>query len=176
MLLIKEGAKELIQYLNSIDVEPIMATGDHNQVAKRVADEVGIKNYKSALSPTDKADYITSLKEQGKRVVMVGDGINDALALSKADVAIAMGNGADVALAVSDVVILNNSLKAIEESFMISRRTFKFIKQNLGLSLVYNILTIPIAMAGYVIPLVAALSMSLSSLMVVGNSMRIRRG
>ena len=172
---IKEGAKELIAYLNSINVEPIMATGDHHRVAQRVADEVGIKNYQSALSPTDKANYISSLKEQGKRVVMVGDGINDALALSKADVAIAMGNGADVALAVSDVVILNNSLKAIEESFMISRRTFKFIKQNLGLSLVYNILTIPIAMAGYVIPLVAALSMSLSSLMVVGNSMRIRK-
>ncbi len=173
---IKEGAKELIVYLNSIDVEPIMATGDHNRVAQRVADEVGIKSYQSSLSPTDKANYISVLKEQGKRVVMVGDGINDALALSKADVAIAMGNGADVALAVSDVVILNNSLKAIEESFMISRRTFQFIKQNLGLSLVYNILTIPIAMAGYVIPLVAALSMSLSSLMVVGNSMRIRRG
>ena len=173
---IKEGAKELIAYLNSIDVEPIMATGDHNRVAQRVADEVGIKSYQSSLSPTDKANYISELKEQGKRVVMVGDGINDALALSKADVAIAMGNGADVALAVSDVVILNNSLKAIEESFMISRRTFQFIKQNLGLSLVYNILTIPIAMAGYVIPLVAALSMSLSSLLVVGNSMRIKRG
>ncbi len=173
---IKEGAKELIEYLNSINVEPIMATGDHNRVAQRVADEVGIKSYQSDLSPLDKANYISLLKEQGKRVVMVGDGINDALALSKADVAIAMGNGADVALAVSDVVILNNSLKEIEESFMISRRTFKFIKQNLGLSLVYNILTIPIAMAGYVIPLVAALSMSLSSLMVVGNSMRIKRG
>ncbi len=173
---IKEGAKELIVYLNSIDVEPIMATGDHNRVAQRVADEVGIKSYQSSLSPTDKANYISKLKKKGKRVVMVGDGINDALALSKADVAIAMGNGADVALAVSDVVILNNSLKAIEESFMISRRTFQFIKQNLGLSLVYNILTIPIAMAGYVIPLVAALSMSLSSLMVVGNSMRIKRG
>ena len=172
---LKEGAVELISYLESINVEVIMATGDHDRVAQRVAKEVGIKNFKSALSPIEKADYITSLKEQGRRVVMVGDGINDALALSKADIAIAMGNGADVALAVSDVVILNNSLQAIEDSFMISRRTFKFIKQNLALSLVYNMLTIPIAMAGYVIPLIAALSMSLSSLMVVGNSMRIKR-
>ena len=106
---------------------------------------------------------------------MIGDGINDALALSKADIAIVMGSGADVALAVSDVVILNSSLQAIEDSFMISRRTFKFIKQNLAISLVYNIITIPVAMAGYIIPLVAALSMSLSSLLVVGNSMRIKK-
>ncbi len=173
---IKEGAKELIAYLNSIEVEVVMATGDHENVARRVAKEVGIKNFKSSFSPIEKADYIDTLKEQGKKVVMIGDGINDALALSKADIAIAMGSGADVSLAVSDVVILNNSLQAIEDSFMISRRTFKFIKQNLALSLIYNVITIPIAMAGYVIPLMAALSMSLSSLLVVGNSMRIKRG
>jgi Cu+-exporting ATPase len=85
-----------------------------------------------------------------------------------------MGSGADIALSVSDVVILNNSLKGVKNSFYISKRTFLFIKQNLLLSLIYNAITIPIAMAGYVDPLVAALSMSLSSLIVVGNSMRIR--
>jgi Cu+-exporting ATPase len=171
---LKEGIEELITYLSSIDVDVVMATGDSEQVANRVAKSIGLKDYHSELSPIDKANYIKSLKEKGSVVVMVGDGINDALALSYADVAIAMGSGADVALAVSDVVILNNSLKAIEDSFMISRRTFKFIKQNLTLSLLYNIITIPVAMAGYVIPLVAALSMSLSSLIVVGNSMRIK--
>jgi len=171
---LKEGAVELIDYLHSINVTTVMATGDHDKVASRVAKSVGIIHFKSELSPLEKAAYIVSLKEEGKKVVMVGDGINDALALSKADIAIAMGSGADVALAVSDVVILNNSLQAIEDSFMISKRTFKFIKQNLALSLIYNIITIPVAMAGYVIPLVAALSMSLSSLMVVGNSMRIK--
>ena len=171
---LKDGVEELMSYLSSIDVNIIMATGDNEQVASRVAQSIGLNRYKSELSPTEKADYIQTLKEEGKVVVMVGDGINDALALSYSDVSIAMGNGADVALAVSDVVILNNSLEAIKESFVISRRTFTFIKQNLALSLIYNVITIPIAMAGYVIPLVAALSMSLSSLLVVGNSMRIK--
>jgi Cu+-exporting ATPase len=171
---LKSHSKELIEYFKSIGVEPIMATGDHKRVAKRVAHEVGIENYKAQMSPIDKAEFIDNLKKEGKIVVMVGDGINDALALSKADVSIAMGSGADVALAMSDVVILNNSLLGVKDSFRISRRTYKFIKQNLLISLIYNIITIPIAIAGYVIPLVAALSMSLSSLLVVGNSMRIK--
>ncbi len=171
---VKEGAKELVEYLKSIGVDVIMATGDHKKVALRVAKEVGIEKFRAELSPIDKANYIDKLKESGKIVVMVGDGINDALALSKANIAISMGAGADVSLAVSDIVLLNNSLQSIKDSFIISRRTFKFIKQNLAISLVYNIITIPIAMAGYVIPLIAALSMSLSSLLVVGNSMRIK--
>jgi Cu+-exporting ATPase len=171
---IKEGAKETIEYLTQTDTKVVMATGDNQAVATRVAKEIGIDNFKSEMTPIDKADYIDSLKEQGRVVVMVGDGVNDALALSKADVAIAMGKGADVALAISDVVILNDSLRGIKDSFVISRRTYKFIKQNLGLSLVYNLITIPVAIAGFVIPLVAALSMSLSSLIVVGNSMRIK--
>jgi len=171
---LKPYSKELIEYFKSINVKSIMATGDHKSVAKRIAKEVGIENYKYEMSPIDKANFIESLKKEGKTVVMVGDGVNDALALSKADVSIAMGSGADVALAMSDVVILNNSLIGVKDSFRISRRTYKFIKQNLFISLVYNTITIPIAIAGYVIPLVAALSMSLSSLLVVGNSMRIK--
>ena len=171
---LKEGIVELISYLKSINVETIMATGDSEKVAVRVAKEIALEKYRSELTPIEKSEYIKQLKEEGRCVVMIGDGINDALALSHADVSIAMGSGADVALAVSDVVLLNNSLKSIEDSFLISKRTFKFIKQNLALSLIYNVITIPIAMAGYVIPLVAALSMSLSSLMVVGNSMRIK--
>ena len=171
---VKEGAKELIEYFKSIDVKVIMATGDNELVAKRVCDEVGIAKYKSQLSPIDKSNYIDTLKREGRVVVMVGDGINDTLALSKANIAIAMGSGADVALAISDVVILNNSLHSIQDSFVISRRTFNFIKQNLVISLIYNLVTIPIAMAGYIVPFVAALSMSLSSLLVVGNSMRIK--
>ena len=171
---IKKDSQEMIAYFEKIGIETIMATGDNKQVAQRVGDEVGIKKVHFEMSPLDKAQLMVSLKEEGRTVVMVGDGINDALALSKADVAIAMGSGADVALAMSDVVVLNDSLRGVKDSFVISRRTYKFIKQNLLLSLVYNVITIPLAMAGYVIPLVAALSMSLSSLLVVGNSMRIK--
>ena len=105
---------------------------------------------------------------------MVGDGVNDSVALTNADVAVAMGNSADISLAVSDIVLLNSSLDSLKDSFEISNRTFKFIKQNLALSIVYNMVTIPLAMAGYVIPLIAALSMSFSSLLVVLNSLRIK--
>ena len=106
---------------------------------------------------------------------MAGDGINDSIALAKSDIAIAMGSGADVALEVSDVVLLNGSLKSLKEAFILSRKVFKTIKENLGLSVLYNSITIPLAVAGFVTPLVAALSMSLSSLIVVGNSFRIFR-
>ena len=105
---------------------------------------------------------------------MVGDGVNDSVALTNADVAVAMGNSADISLAVSDIVLLNSSLDSLKDSFEISNRTFKFIKQNLALSIVYNMVTIPLEMAGYVIPLIAALSMSFSSLLVVLNSLRIK--
>ena len=108
-------------------------------------------------------------------VVMVGDGINDSLALAKSEIAIAMGSGADVAVEVSDVVLTNDSFEGLYEAFIISQKTLRIIKENLVFSLAYNIITIPLAMSGYVIPLVAALSMSLSSLVVVGNSMRINK-
>ena len=170
---IKEDAKEVIQYLNEQNIEVIMCSGDSESVVKRIADELAISNYKARMTPINKANFITSLKNDDKSVVMVGDGLNDALALSRADISIAMGNGSDISIEVSDVVILNDSLDGLQKSFYISKRTYKFIKQNLMISLVYNILTIPIALAGFVIPLFAALSMSLSSLLVVGNSMRI---
>ncbi|CAA6812434.1 MAG: Lead, cadmium, zinc and mercury transporting ATPase (EC (EC; Copper-translocating P-type ATPase (EC [uncultured Sulfurovum sp.] len=172
---IKEDAKELIEFFKVKKIDVFMATGDNQQVAQKVAKEVGIENFMAEMSPLKKAEKIMELKEEGKTVVMIGDGINDTLALSHADIAIVMGSGADVALAISDVVILNNSLSGIKDSFVVSRRTYKFIKQNLMISLVYNLLTIPLAIAGYVMPLVAALSMSLSSLLVVGNSIRIKQ-
>ena len=172
---IKDGIKKTISYLKEQNIDVILCSGDNKAVVKKIANEAGIDNYKAQMDPIEKANFITELKNQNKTVVMVGDGVNDTLALSRADIAIAMGSGADIALSVSDVVILNNKIEGLQKAIYISKRTYKFIKQNLLLSLIYNLITIPIAIAGYVIPLVAALSMSLSSLIVVGNSARIKQ-
>jgi len=172
---LRDDAKETIKYLKSQKIEVIICSGDNKQVVSNIADSLGITHFKYAMTPEQKADFVTTLKIQNKKVVFVGDGLNDSLALSRSDVSIAMGNGADVAIAISDIVVLNDKLSGIKQSFYVAIRTFRFIKQNLAISFIYNLLTIPIAMMGYVIPLVAALSMSISSLLVVGNSMRIKK-
>ena len=106
---------------------------------------------------------------------MVGDGINDSVALGYSDVAIAMNSGADVAIEVSDVVILNNSLDSLKMAIKLGKKTYRFIKQNIAISIFYNSVTIPLAITGYIIPLFAAISMSLSSIFVVFNSLRIKK-
>ncbi|MCV6608885.1 MAG: heavy metal translocating P-type ATPase [Campylobacterales bacterium] len=171
---IKEGAKEAIEFIKSKGVEVVIATGDRDKIAKSVGEEVGIEKIHSKLLPNEKADLIDRYKKDGKVVVMTGDGINDTIALAKSDIAIAMHSGADTSIDVSDVVLLQSSLENLRDAFIVSKRTYSFVKQNLLISLVYNALTVPVAIAGYVIPLVAALSMSFSSLLVVGNSLRIK--
>lgn len=170
----KPGAAESISKLKEAGLRVVMLTGDRHASAVRVAEEVGIDEVYAHLRPEDKAAFITQAHNEGNVVVMAGDGVNDLLALAQADIGIAMGSGSDIAIEVSDVVLMNDSLGSLAESFAISRRTYRLIKQNLGISLVYNSITIPLAMMGYVIPLIAAISMSFSSLLVVGNSMRVR--
>lgn len=171
---IKENAKIAIDTLKQKGIEPIMLTGDHQHIAKKVADSLGIKKYYYELSPEHKASFVEDMHKKEHIVVMVGDGVNDILALSQADIGIVMGSGSDIAIEVGDVVLLDDSLDSLVESFKIGVTTYNLVKQNLWLSLIYNSITVPLAMAGYVIPLVAAISMSLSSLLVVGNSMRIK--
>lgn len=171
---VKDGVKEFVQSMRKMKINVVMLTGDNENIAKRVASKVGIKNILYEQTPQSKAEYINRLSEEKKSVVMVGDGINDILALASADIGIVMGSGSDIAVEVGDVVLLNSSIKSLSDALKISRTTFRLIKQNLAISLIYNALTIPLAMAGYVIPLVAAISMSASSLLVVGNSMRIK--
>ena len=168
----KEGMSDLLSMCEQNKIDVVMLTGDHYEAASAIAKEVGIKTFFADLSPQDKADYVA--KHKDKIRVMVGDGVNDALCLAHANIGIAMGSGSDIAIEVSDVVLLNDSLKSLKEAFLISRRTFFLVKQNLFISLVYNLITIPLAMAGYIIPLIAAVSMSVSSLLVVGNSLRIK--
>ncbi len=171
---IKDDAQKILESLNQKGIEIVMLTGDNEQSARKVAKTVGIKNFLYEQTPQAKSEFIEKLHENEKTVVMVGDGVNDILALARADIGIVMGSGSDIAIDVSDVVLLNDSLSSLDDAFKISRTTYGLIKQNLAISLVYNAITIPLAMAGYVIPLVAAISMSVSSLLVVGNSMRIR--
>ena len=171
---IKDDASELIISLRKHRIDTIMLTGDNERSAMYVAECVGIQEIHHNLSPEDKLHFVEKLQLEGKKVVMVGDGVNDILALGVADIGIVMGSGSDISVDVSDVVLLNDSLNSLLAAFKISNTTFKLIKQNFAISLLYNAITIPLAMAGYVIPLIAALSMSFSSLLVVGNSMRIK--
>ena len=170
----KEGAKEAIKEIKKMGLKTIMLTGDNEKVARKIANEVEIDEVYHSLFPKDKADIIENLQKKGKVVIMAGDGINDVLALSLSNVAVSMGNGAEVSVEVSDVVLLNDDMTALKDAIKLSKRVYLSIKENLILSAIYNAITIPLAMMGYVIPLVAALSMSLSSLLVVGNSYRIK--
>ena len=171
---VREGAKEAIKEIQAMGVRVVMLTGDHEQSAQKVAQEVGITEIHAKLLPQEKAEMIDKFHEEGHVVVMAGDGINDTIALAKSDIAIAMGNGADVAISVSDVVLMDEKPESIYEAYRLSKRTFRAVKENLGFSLLYNVIAVPLAVMGFVNPLVAALSMSLSSLIVVGNSMRIK--
>ena len=172
---VREGAGEAIANIQAMGIRVVMLTGDHNSSARKVAEAVGIEEVHAELLPQEKAAFIqTEQTENGHITVMVGDGINDAIALAQSNIAIAMGQGADVAISVSDVVLLDEKPQAIFESYKISRRTFAAVKENLGFSLLYNVIAVPLAVTGFVNPLIAALSMSLSSLIVVGNSIRIK--
>ena len=171
---LKHDAIDTIKYLQDMNINIIVCSGDNENSVKKVCDELNISNYKANMSPQDKANLIQDLRDNNKIIAMVGDGINDAIALSKANISISISSGSDISIDISDVVILNNSLDGLKQSFLISNRTYKFIKQNLFISLIYNAITIPIAIAGYVVPIVAAFSMSISSLIVVANSMRIK--
>ncbi len=171
---IRDGAKEAIQNIQALGIDVVMLTGDHAQSAQSVASKVGIKKIHAKLLPQDKAAYIEKFHQEGHVVVMVGDGINDAIALASSDIAIAMGNGADVAISVSDIVLLEETPSSLYASYKLARRTYGAVKENLSFSLLYNVVAVPLAVMGFVNPLVAALSMSLSSLVVVGNSLRIK--
>lgn len=171
---IREGAAEAIQNIKELGIKVVMLTGDHEQSAQKVAKQVGINEVYAKLLPQDKAAMIDQFHKEKHIIVMVGDGINDAIALASADISIAMGNGADVAISVSDIVLLDEKPASIYEAYKLSRRTYGAVKENLGFSLLYNVIAVPLAVMGFVNPLVAALSMSLSSLVVVGNSMRIK--
>ena len=170
---LREGAKASIKELKKMGLKVLMLSGDKQIVASKVASELGIDESHGELNPEQKALLIKELQKSAN-VVMVGDGINDILALKSANVGIAMGSGASVSVGVSDVVLLRDELGDLVFALCLAKKTFKVIKENLFISLVYNALSIPLAMAGFIIPLFAAISMSFSSLLVVLNSLRLK--
>lgn len=170
---LRNDAKSAVCALKDMGLKVVMLSGDKEQIAKNVGAKLGIDNVFGALNPFEKANIIKELRKNGA-VAMIGDGINDIAALQAANVGICMGSGASVSVERSDVVLLRDELESLVFSVRLARRTFGVIKENLALSLVYNALSIPLAMAGYVIPLIAAISMSASSLIVILNSLKLR--
>lgn len=171
---LRAGASELISYLKKIKMPIKMLTGDNEKAAQKVASKLGITDFTAFCLPENKMQVITTLSKKHK-VLMVGDGVNDALALQNAAVAVSLKQGADLAAQNSDIILLKNDLHALEQAIRLSKKTFIIIKQNLAFSLCYNALTIPLAFVGLINPLVAAASMSLSSVVVILNALRIRR-
>jgi Cu+-exporting ATPase len=151
-----------------------MLTGDNRTAAEAVAQRLGIDQVEAEVSPTGKADVVKRYQEGGTHVAMVGDGINDSVALTQADLGIALASGSDLAVSSADVTITGNDLLSIAEAMRISKQTYRIIRQNLFWAFVYNSIGIPLAALGLLSPMLAGAAMALSSVSVVTNSLRIK--
>ena len=171
---VKETSADAIGELRALRLEPVLLTGDNRDVAESVAAQVGIDRVEAEVTPDDKLRTIERLRAEGRVVAMIGDGVNDAAALAASDLGIAMGTGTDVAIAASDLTLVEGDLRKAAEAVRLARATLRTIRRNLFWAFAYNVAAIPLAMSGYLNPMVAGLAMAFSSVFVVGSSLRLR--
>ena len=169
-----ETSISALAHLRKLNIKPIVASGDNEGAVSKVCRELGITDYFSSSSPAEKLELVTKQQEAGQVVAMIGDGINDAAALAKAHLSLAMGSGADVAASSSDIVLLRSTMAAAADAIDLSRATMRTIKLNLFWAFAYNVAAIPLAMFGLLGPVIAAGAMAFSSVFVVTNSLRLR--
>lgn len=171
---VKPTSAEAIAQFKAIGLTPVLLTGDNDAVARQIAAEVGIEEVIAEVLPQDKVDVVRRLQAEGKVVAMIGDGVNDAPALAQADLGLAMGTGADVAIEASDITLVRGDLRSAVDAIRLSRRTLGTIKTNLFWAFAYNVAAVPVAALGMLNPMLAGAAMALSSVFVVGNSLRLR--